>query len=91
MTKIDMHFDELAQRWPSTIVARNEVGKFTGGAINPGTMANYDCVGTGPEGRFKLNGRVVYPVRAFIEWLKKRVRVDQDHAPRGGRMISQPA
>lgn len=64
--------DELAAKWPSIILAREEVGRFTGGAINPRTLANLDCQGRGPKGAFKLGKKVVYPVKAFISWMKER-------------------
>lgn len=64
--------DDLLAKWPSTIVAREEVGKLTGGLINPRTLANLDCRGEGVKGAFKIGKKVVYPVKAFIAWLKQR-------------------
>jgi len=66
--------DELTAKWPSTIVAREEVGKLTGGLIAPGTQANIDCEGEGPAGAFKIGRKVVYPLKAYIAWLKKRAK-----------------
>lgn len=45
-------YNEMAARWPSSIVARAEVKKFTGGGISPKTLANADSKGIGPEERF---------------------------------------
>lgn len=65
-------FHELAKRWPSPIVARHEVSKFSGGAIHPRTIANMDSRGEGPKGRFRIGKKVCYPVESLVEWLKSR-------------------
>lgn len=62
----------LTQRWPSAFVARSEIGRFTGGMISPGTVANLDCKGLGPEGRITVGKKVVYPVDALVRWLEAR-------------------
>lgn len=70
-------FDELAARWPSALVARKEVKQFTGGLLNPRTMANYDSQGRGPRGKIKLGTRAVaYPVANLVLWLRGRSTVD---------------
>ncbi len=61
---------DMAEKWPSTMVARSQVSIFTGGAISGKTVANADSQGTGPEGRFKVGRQIVYPVDAFISWLE---------------------
>jgi hypothetical protein len=65
---------ELAQRWPSNIVARTEIKVFTGGAITEGYIANLDSQGVGPEGRFRLGRKVVYPVECLVAWLESRAQ-----------------
>jgi hypothetical protein len=67
-------FDQLLKKWPSELVARSEVSAFTGGAVCPGTVANADCEGVGPKGRFRIGRKVVYPAVALVEWLKERSR-----------------
>lgn len=64
-------FTEMANKWPSSVVARAEVKKFTGGGISPKSLANHDSEGTGPEGRFFIGRRVCYTVDALIDWLRK--------------------
>lgn len=61
----------MADRWPASIVARHEVGRFSGGVLNPRTLANRDSLGTGPAGRFKIGKKTVYPVDSLIEYLIK--------------------
>ena len=67
-------FEELKQHWPSSIVARSEVGAFSGGSLNSGTMANEDCKGTGPKDSFYIGRKKVYPVDSLIEWMQQRAR-----------------
>ena len=65
----------LAASWPSPLVSRDNVEKFTGGIITQKTIANHDSKGTGPQGRLKVGRKVCYPVNAFIEWLEGRAEV----------------
>lgn len=67
---------KLVQKWPSSLVARSEVGKFTGGVISPGTLANLDCKGLGPQEKIRIGKKVVYDASAFVEWLRKRIAGD---------------
>ncbi len=62
----------MAARWPSAIVSRGEIGRFTGGAVSSKSLANEDCNETGPQGRFCIGRRVCYPVDSLIQWLKSR-------------------
>jgi len=64
-------FQELVERWPSAVVARTEVGRFTGGMISGKYIANLDSGGTGPV-RVKMGRRVGYPVKDFVAWLRNR-------------------
>ena len=63
---------EMADKWPSQIIARTEVEKFTGGLISERYISNLDSAGLGPKGRFRSGRKVCYPVANFIEWLEKR-------------------
>ncbi|MBA3002490.1 MAG: hypothetical protein FP813_01325 [Desulfurivibrio sp.] len=66
-------YDELAARWPSAIVSRQEVGKFSGGLLNSRTMANLDSKKEGPAKKLTLGSRkVFYPVADLIAWLRAR-------------------
>lgn len=73
MTAIDLSM--LADKWPSAIVARESVGEFTGGAIEPKTMANLDSRGEGPEGAIKMGRKIMYPVPNFIAWMASRSKL----------------
>lgn len=68
---MDDVYAQMAAKWPSTIVARSEIKKFTGGAISPKTLANKDSKGIGPSGQFLMGQKVCYKVSDLIEWLRK--------------------
>lgn len=65
-------FDEMADNWPSEIIARTEIKVFTGGLINPRYIANLDSKGIGPYGRFRSGRKTCYPKRSFVKWLRER-------------------
>lgn len=65
-------FNHLEKKWGSTIVARSEVGKFSGGLLCAKTLANLDSLGEGPEGRFRIGRRVGYDVSALVEWMRAK-------------------
>lgn len=71
--KVDL--SEMAQKWPSAIVSRDEVGTFTGGAMRSKTLANLDSKGEGPEGAFRVGRKIVYPVKNFVAWFERRAEL----------------
>ena len=67
-------FQEMADRWPSAVVARVEVERFTGGLISAKYMANLDSLKMGCE-RITCGRKVAYPLsgpNGFVSWLRKR-------------------
>jgi len=73
---------KLKERWPSPYVTREKVGEFSGGILNPRTMANLDSRGEGPKGRIKIYGKkIAYPVDELIAWLEARSSLvgDKEH------------
>ena len=66
------NLSHLAARWPSSLVAREKIGEFTGGIISPKTIANLDATGEGPNGRITVGRKVAYPVASLITWLESR-------------------
>lgn len=66
-------YDELAARWPAPIIARREVFRFSGGILNPRTLANLDAAGLGPRGKFTAGPRqVAYVVKDLVAWMRER-------------------
>ena len=68
-------FQEMADRWPSEIIARTEVSRFTGGLISEKYMANLDAQGKGPSGRVRCGRKIAYPVASLVEWMENRSTV----------------
>lgn len=67
--------EQNVERWPSTLVARKAVDRFTGYAFSPKTLSNADARKRGPEGAFRFNGGpVCYPVESLAKWLKSQVQ-----------------
>lgn len=64
-------FQEMAERWPSAVVARTEMEKFSGGMMSSKYIANLDSQGAGPV-RIVVGRKVGYPVQDLIRWLRKR-------------------
>lgn len=73
MEKINL--SPLAARWPSSLVAREKVGEFSGGIISPKTIANLDATGEGPKGRITVGRKVAYPVDLLIAWMESRAKL----------------
>lgn len=63
---------DMGGRWPSNYVARSEVGRFTGGILNPRSMANLDSKKKGPQGRIRVGRKIAYPVENLIAWLEEK-------------------
>ena len=72
-SKTDLSF--MADKWPSAIVARKMVGKFTGGMISPKYCANLDSKGEGCPDRIRASREICYPVKSFIRWLESRASI----------------
>lgn len=64
---------DLSKSWPSSIVARQHIERFTGGLISQKYMANLDSQGLGPEGRIRIGRKIAYPVKNLIAWLESRM------------------
>ncbi len=67
-------YQKLRNQWDSSIVSRDQIERFTGGAITAKRMANLDSLGEGPDGRMRVGRKVVYRVDKFIEWLESRTQ-----------------
>lgn len=55
----ELDFDFLVKEWGSPFVKRSEVGKFSGGLLNPKTLANQATRGEGPS-YFRHQRYIVY-------------------------------
>ena len=66
-------FASLKDSWPSAFVARGKVEEFSGGILNPRSMANADCAGIGPKDKIKIGRKIAYSVEALIAYMESRV------------------
>jgi hypothetical protein len=62
----------MLKKWGERPVPRSGVAEFSFGSYSPKTIANADSAGVGPEGKFKLNGRVYYWPKPFVAWMRER-------------------
>jgi len=68
----EIDLKRLCERWPSEIIAREQIGNFSGGAMSPRYVANLDSVGEGPP-RFMVGRKVCYFTKDLVDWMQKRV------------------
>lgn len=81
--------DKIIEGLP-VYVRRGDVGRLTGGLISGRTLANEDCVGTGPQGRVMIGRTICYPREELGRWLRGKVRLPHRQGPRESRLKSQP-
>lgn len=77
----------LAEKWPSSLVARTQIEKFSGGLITEKYLANLDSLGKGPTGRIRCGRKVAYPVNNFIKWLEGRSILLPEHHQKDAKII----
>ena len=67
-----MDLSSLERKWPSSLVSRDQISAFTGGAISRGHLANLDSQGQGIPERLRIGGKICYPTKAVVRWLEQR-------------------
>ena len=72
MENIKNLFQNMAERWPSSMIARTEIENFTGGIISEKYIANLDSAGKGPAGRVRCGRKIAYAVSELGSWLERR-------------------
>jgi hypothetical protein len=72
---MDKNLTDLKAKWPSTLVSRDVIDRFSGGIISPRYIANLDCQGLGPSERIRIGRKVAYPIDALCNWLAARSKV----------------
>ena len=66
------NLEYLIEKWPSAIVARKEISRFTGGVLTSRTMANLDSSGQGIPDRFLIGRKVCYFTKSVARFLEDR-------------------
>lgn len=64
---------ELVRAWPSNIVCRDQLGKFSANLLHPRTMSNADSRGEGPAGAIYFGRKVAYPTAAVADYIAARL------------------
>jgi len=70
MTTKDV-YDEMVDKWPSAVVTRPEIVRFTGGLMKGSYVANLDSRNEGPP-RQRSGQKWIYPTKPFAAWLRGR-------------------
>jgi hypothetical protein len=68
-------FQKLADRWPSAWVAREEIDRFSGGALTSKYCANLDSRGIGIKNRMRCGKKIIYSLESVLEFLESRTEV----------------
>jgi len=65
------YVEDLLKGWETKHVSRTNTEHFTGGAISSRTVANIESLdpANAVPGRFMVGRRVMYPARAYAEWI----------------------
>jgi hypothetical protein len=79
----------IDESWPSPIVLRKDVTKFSHGLVTTKTIATMDSIGRGAPS-IKINGKVAYNKQDIIQWLASRIEKQEQPkeirgAPRRGK------
>lgn len=72
MRDLTEDFRLLKEAWPSALVARDQVERFSGGIITSKYIRNLDSRGMGPAERIRTGRKISYNVDILISWLKDR-------------------
>lgn len=81
---MEKNLQAMVEAWPSPIVSRTEVKAFSGGLLNEKTMANYDSVGVGVPGRFRVGRKICYDTQKLASWLEARSEVIPERNQKAG-------
>jgi hypothetical protein len=90
MTDINTTIDDTAREilkkideaWPSPIVLRKDIGKFSCGLVTTKAIATLDCEGRGIPYTL-INGKVAYEKQNVIRWLTTRIAKKPQEETRG--------
>jgi hypothetical protein len=82
MTDINTTLDDTArdilkkidEAWPSPIVLRRDIAKFSCGLVTHRSMETADQRGWGISGRISINGKVAYKKESALKWLESRIK-----------------
>lgn len=78
MPKNDI-FQEMADRWPSNVVAQSKVSTLTGGVLSGKSLANMRSKGEDVPESVLIGHRRAYVVDSLVDWLRQRTQTGGVH------------
>ena len=69
----DQLLESLSKSLPP-IITRQEIERQTGKLINSRTLANWDALQIGPDGKMTFKNKVAYEREAFLRWFAKHLK-----------------
>ena len=73
MTQTDV-FQQMADNWPSPLVAQSKVSTVTGGIISGKTLANLKSKGEPVPESVLVGARRAYVMSSLADWLRNRTQ-----------------
>jgi hypothetical protein len=87
-TTIDDAASEILQKineaWPSPIVLRKDIAKFSCGLATRRSVETADQRGYGIPNKMIINGKTAYTKEAAIKWLGDRIKPDPTEEKKNG-------
>jgi hypothetical protein len=65
---------KIDEAWPSPLVRRIDIDKFSCGLISIKTLEKLDSLCKGIPNSIKINGKVVYTKKDALAWIKGRIQ-----------------
>ncbi len=65
-------FNQMAQKWPSTLVSATEVKQFSGGILSGKTLQNRSSLGQSVPESLKVGNKRAYVAESLADWLRQR-------------------
>jgi hypothetical protein len=87
-TTIDNATSEILQKiddaWPSPIVLRKDIAKFSCGLATRRSVETADQRGYGIPNKMIINGKTAYTKEAVLKWLENRTKPDPTEEKKNG-------
>ena len=72
MTQHQDIFNQMAEKWPSTLVSAPEVKRFSGGLLTGKTLQNLRGLGRPVPESIKVGNKRAYLASSLADWLRER-------------------
>jgi hypothetical protein len=75
---------KIDEAWPSPIVLRKDIAKFSCGLTTHRAMEVADQKGQGIQNRLIINGKVAYTKESALKWIESRIKPTQAEEKKRG-------